>query len=171
MEEESYVVEEEETMEEVEYVEEKAMEEDRPLEPCPVCGSEIAEGENTLECDWCGQVLHEDCEHKQEICPTCNRFLPSAKQRALKADRRSTAVFIVVPFMIIEIIIAIYSWLSHPSAISVPDIDNWFSLGLIVNAILLIIAIVTMGATARRGEGLPKAKKGKSQKQDASQET
>ncbi len=170
MEKETYVVEEEEAMEEVTYVEE-AVEEDVLPEPCPVCGSEIAEEESTLECDWCGQVLHEDCERKQDRCPNCNRFLPSAKLMALKADRRSTAILIVVPFMIIEIIIAIYSWLAHPSAISVPDIENSFSMGLIVNLILLIIAVITMAASARRGEGVPKAERGKSQNLDASQET
>ena len=141
-------------MEEVEY-----MEVDQTLEPCPVCGSEILAGANSEECEWCGQVLHEYCEHKQERCPKCRRYLPSAKQKALSSDRRSTAVLIVLPFVIIEIIIAIFSWMNHPSAISVPDIENWFSIGLIVNIILLIIAVVTMASAARRGEGVPKAKK------------
>lgn len=146
-------------MEEVEY-----MEEDQTLEPCPVCRSEILAGANTAECDWCGQLLHEDCEPKQERCPRCRRYLPSAKKKALASDRRSTAVLVVLPFMIIEIIIAIFSWMNHPSAISVPDIENWFSIGLIANVIILIVAVVAMGAVARRGEGVPKAKKRGSQR-------
>lgn len=145
-------------MEEVEYIEESLA-----PEPCPVCRSEIATGAKTTECDWCGQVFHEDCEPKQERCPRCRRYLPSAKKKALASDRRFTAVLIILPFAIIEMIIAIFSWMNHPSVISVPDIENWFSIGLIVNIILLIIAVVTMGAAARRGEGVPKEKKKGSQ--------
>jgi hypothetical protein len=97
------------------------------------------------------------------------RYLPSVKLKALKSDRRSTAVLIAIPFVVIEIIIAIYSWMSHPSSISVPDLDNWLSIGLIVNVILLIVALATMGAAARRGEGVKKPKKGQSQTEAGSQ--
>ncbi len=153
MEEESHAVEEEETTEEVEYVEEE-----QPLEPCPVCGSEIAEGEGTKECDWCRLVLHEDCEHKQDKCPRCKRYLPSAKMKALSADRRSTAILATSPFVIIEAMMAFYSWLSHPSPMSVPDFENWLSAGLIVNTILLIVVLIIVGAIAKKGEGTVKRK-------------
>jgi hypothetical protein len=131
---------------------------EEPLETCPICNSEISSEQKTTECSWCGVELHEDCEHKQENCPRCRRYLPSAKLKALKSDRRSTAVLIAMPFIIVEMLIAIYSWLSHPSSISVPDLDNWISIGLIVNVILLIVALVTMGVAARRGEGTGKPK-------------
>ncbi len=145
-------------MEEETYMEEEleTMEEEKPLETCPICSSEITEEQKTTECDWCGLVLHEECESKSEKCPNCKRYLPWAKMKALTADRRHTAILIIFPFAVIEIIIAIYSWLSHPSEVSVPDIHNWFSLGLIVNVILLIIAIATMGAISKRGEGVSK---------------
>lgn len=152
MEEESHVV-EEESMEEVEYVEEEP-----PLEPCPVCGSEMAEGEGTKECDWCRLVLHEDCEHKQDRCPRCKRYLPSAKRKALSADRRNTAILATFPFVIIEAMIGFYSWLSHPSPMSVPDLENWLSVGLIVNTILLIVVLIIVGAIAKKGEGPMKGK-------------
>jgi hypothetical protein len=157
MEEETYVEEEVETVEEI------------PLETCPICNSEFSAEQKKIECDWCGVELHEDCEHQQEKCPRCRRYLPSAKLKALASDRRSTAALIVVPFVVIEMIIAIYSWMSHPSSMSVPDLDNWFSIGLIVNVILLIIALVAMGAAARRGEGVKKPKKGQSQTETGSQ--
>jgi hypothetical protein len=156
MEEETYVDEEVEALEEVETIEEE------PLDTCPICNSEISANQKTNECDWCGLELHEDCEHKQEKCPRCKRHLPSAKLKALAADRRHTAILIAVPFVVIEMIIAIMSWMTHPSAISVPDLENWFSIGLIVNVILLIVALVSMGAVARRGEGVKKTGKEKS---------
>jgi hypothetical protein len=143
--------------------------EEQPLETCPICNSEIGSEQKTTECDWCGVELHDDCEHQQEKCPRCMRYLPSVKLKALKSDRRSTAVLIAIPFVVIEIIIAIYSWMSHPSSISVPDLDNWLSIGLIVNVILLIVALATMGAAARRGEGVKKPKKGQSQTEAGSQ--
>ncbi len=157
-------------MEEETYVEEEVeMMEEEPLEACPICNSEIAADQKTIDCDWCGVGLHEDCEHTKEKCPRCKRYLPSAKLKALASDRRSTAVLIAIPFVIIEMIIAIFSWMNHPSSISVPDLYNWFSVGLIVNVILLIVALVTMGAAARRGEGVKKPKKGESQTETGSQ--
>jgi hypothetical protein len=149
-------------MEEEVYMEEEVeMMEEEPLEACPICNSEIEQGQRTIDCEWCGTALHEDCEHSQEKCPVCKRYLPSAKQKALSSDRRATAVLVTIPFVIIEVIIALFSWMNHPSSISVPDLDNWFSMGLIVNVILLIAALITMGAVARRGEGVQKAKMGK----------
>lgn len=156
-------------MEEDTYVEEEVGMMEEPLEACPICNSEIAADQKTIDCDWCGVELHEACEHTKEKCPRCKRYLPSAKLKALASDRRSTAVLIAVPFVIIEMIIAIFSWMNHPSSISVPDLDNWLSIGLIVNVILLIFALVTMGAAARRGEGVRKPKKGESQTTTGSQ--
>jgi hypothetical protein len=136
----------------------EALEEVEPPSPCPVCDSELTEGKAKTECDWCGLQFHEDCEPQMERCPGCKRYLPSAKKKALSADRRNTAVLVIVPFVVIEMIIAIYSWMTHPSAISVPDIGNWLSMGLIVNVILLALALVSMGGVARRGEGVKKKK-------------
>lgn len=156
-------------MEEETYVEEEVEMMGGPLVACPICNSEIAANQKGIECDWCGVELHEDCEHTKEKCPRCKRYLPSSKLKALASDRRSTAVLIALPFVIVEMIIATFSWMNHPSSISVPDLDNWFSIGLIVNAILLIVALVTMGAAARRGEGVKKPKKGESQTDTGSQ--
>ncbi len=151
------------------YVEEEVGMMEEPLEACPICSSEIAADQKGIECGWCGVERHEACEHSEEKCPRCKRYLPSAKLKALASDRRFTAVLIFLPFVVIEMIIAIYSWLSHPSSISVPDLDNWFSIGLIVNAILLIVALVTMGGAARRGEGVKKSAKSKSHSETGSQ--
>ncbi|MCK5292530.1 MAG: hypothetical protein KAR39_11015 [Thermoplasmata archaeon] len=156
-------------MEEETYVEEEVEMMEEPLDACPICNSEIAADQKTIECDWCAVELHEDCEHTREKCPRCKRYLPSAKLKALASDRRSTAVLIFLPFVVIEIIIAIFSWMNHPSSISVPDLDNWFSIGLIVNAILLIVALVTMGSAARRGEGVKKSATSKSHSETGSQ--
>lgn len=156
-------------MEEETYVEEEVGMMEEPLEACPICSSEIAADQKGIECGWCGVELHEACEHSEEKCPRCKRYLPSSKLKALASDRRSTAVLIAVPFVIIEMIIAIFSWMNHPSSISVPDLHNWFSIGLIVNVILLIVALVTMGAAARRGEGVKKPKNRESQTDTGSQ--
>ncbi|MCK5291689.1 MAG: hypothetical protein KAR39_06710 [Thermoplasmata archaeon] len=152
MEKESYVDPEVEVREEV-----------QQLEPCAVCGSEIASGNKATECDWCGLALHEQCEQKLEMCPRCKRYLPLAKAKALAADRRHTSILVALPFVVVEAIIAIYSWLNHPGPISVPDIENWFSVGLIVNVVLLIVALIGMGAVARRGEGVKEPKGGTAQ--------
>jgi hypothetical protein len=135
-----------------------AEEEAQPLEPCPVCSSEMAPEDKKTTCDWCGLGLHEHCEPKLKTCPRCKRYLPLAKAKALAADRRYTAILVAFPFVVIEAIIAMYSWLNHPSAISVPDIENWLSLGLVVNVILLIATLISMGAVAKRVEGIKESK-------------
>lgn len=127
-------------------------------ESCPICEFKISEEHATIACDWCGAELHEECEVKEKRCPSCGRFLPTAKMKALSSDRRSTSVLVIVPFVIIEIIIAVISWLGHPSNLSVPDLDNWISVGLVANVILLIVAVISMGAIAARGEGVKKPK-------------
>ena len=137
----------------------EAEEEVQPLEPCPVCRSEIAPEDKTTSCDWCGLPLHERCEPRLKTCPRCKRHLPAAKAKALAADRRVTAILVAFPFVVIEAIIAIYSWLNHPGTFSVPDIENWLSLGLIVNVILLIATLISMGAAAKRGEGVKQSKR------------
>lgn len=135
----------------------EGMEHAYPLtESCPVCEAVITEGKPKVTCDWCGQEFHEECELKEKNCPTCGRFLPTAKIAALSSDRKSTSVLIVIPFLIIEIIIAVTSWLSHPSELSVPDLDNWISVGLVANIILLVVAMISMGAIAAKGEGVKK---------------
>ncbi|UCD92260.1 MAG: hypothetical protein JSV43_08610 [Methanobacteriota archaeon] len=123
---------------------------------CPICEFKISEEQTTIACDWCGTDFHDECEVKEKQCPNCGRFLPTAKMKALASDKRSTSVLIIVPFIIIEIIIAVISWLGHPSNLSVPDLDNWISVGLVANAILLIVAVISMGAVAARGEGVKK---------------
>lgn len=140
------------------------------LEACPVCRSEIEATGNSVKCDWCSQALHEDCERKQERCPTCKRYLPSAKRKTLSADRRNTGILATFPFVVIEVMIAFYSWLSHPSQMSVPDLDNWLSVGMIVNTILLIVVLIIVGAIAKKGEGVkkPKAKERSSNKDEDS---
>lgn len=135
-----------------------AEEEAQPLGPCPACSSEIAPEDITIKCDWCGLQLHERCEPRLKTCPRCKRYLPTAKARALATDRRYTAILVAFPFVVIEAIIAIYSWLNHPGTFSVPDIENWLSLGLIVNVILLIATLISMGAVAKRGEGIKESK-------------
>ncbi len=135
-----------------------AEEEAQPLEPCPVCSSKIAPEDKKTACDWCGLPLHEQCEPRLKTCPRCKRYLPTAKAKALAADRRVTAILMVFPFVVIEAIIAIYSWLNHPGTFSVPDIENWLSLGLVVNVILLIATLISMGAVAKRGEGIKESK-------------
>ncbi|MFQ5885546.1 MAG: hypothetical protein ACE5IO_10660 [Thermoplasmata archaeon] len=134
------------------------MEEEHLAKSCPICECDITEEQTTIACDWCGTEFHEECEVKEKRCPSCGRFLPTAKMNALSSDRKSTSVLVIVPFVIIEIIIAVISWLGHPSNLSVPDLDNWISVGLVANVILLIVAVISMGAIAARGEGVKKPK-------------
>ena len=134
------------------------MDEEHLAGSCPICKSNITEEQTTIACDWCGTEFHGECVEKEKRCPSCGRFLPTAKMKALSSDRRSTSVLVIVPFLIIEIIIAAISWLNHPSNLSVPDLDNWISVGLVANVILLIVAVISMGAIAARGKGVKKPK-------------
>jgi hypothetical protein len=143
MEEEAQLVEEVEEME-------------QESTPCQICQIEIPSEEPRIECDWCGLEFHERCEFKTQTCPNCGRHLPTAKMKALSADRKYSSVLLVVPFVVIEVLIAVVSWLTHPSGLSVPDLDNWISMGLIVNIILLVVALISMGAAGTRGEGVEK---------------
>ncbi|MFQ6060042.1 MAG: hypothetical protein ACE5KV_01935 [Thermoplasmata archaeon] len=140
--------------EEVETVEEAAA----PGGPCPICQAEITGEQARAECDWCGVEFHDQCESRAQTCPKCGRYLPSAKLKALSKDRKYTSMLVVVPFVIIEAVIALISWLTHPSSLSVPDLENWFSIGLLANTLLLVVALLSMGIAAVKGGGAERPK-------------
>lgn len=77
----------------------------------------------------------------------------------LASDRRMTAVIAFLPFAVVEAVIALLSWMIHPSDLSVPDLDNWISAGLIVNVVVIALALASMCLLAWKGEGAetPKA--------------
>lgn len=122
----------------------QAEEEARTETHCYLCQQELPE-DGPVITSKCGVNFHEDCAKRVVKCPVCGEnvlehFLSeNAKKNFVKKDRILTILIFAIPFAIIEILIAFWSMMNHPSEWSIPP---WMGQALIVDVLILVIGII-----------------------------
>ena len=92
---------------------------------CHICGGELPEGPAIVSSK-CGVNFHEDCAKRVARCPACGENLlehllcEEAKEKMILKDRIFTILIFALPFIVIELLIGIWSLMNHPSKWSVP---------------------------------------------------
>lgn len=111
---------------------------------CYLCQQELPDGPAIISSK-CGVSYHDDCAKRVVSCPACGENLlehflnEEAKDRIVRKDRIYTMLIFLVPFVIIEIFIGIWSMVNHPSKWSIPP---WFGEAFILDLVILIVGII-----------------------------
>ncbi len=121
---------------------------------CYACQQELPDGAPLISSK-CGVYYHEDCAKRTVICPACGENLldhfmsEEAKKKIVNRDRLYTMVIFMVPFIVVELLIGLWSMMNHPSKWSILP---WFGEAFIVDLLILIIGIgVAMAIFAKFG--------------------
>ncbi len=120
------------------------MDETRIETHCYVCHGELPEGPAIVSSK-CGVNYHEDCAKRVGRCPACGENLleyfinEEAKKKMVFRDRIYTILLFLIPFVLIELLLGIWSMLNHPSKWSIPP---WFGEAFIVDLIILIVGLL-----------------------------
>lgn len=111
---------------------------------CYLCQQELPEGPALISSK-CGVNFHDECAKRAVKCPACGENLlehflnEKAKDKIKARDRLFTIILFVVPFVIIELLIAVWSIINHPSKWTIPP---WFGEAFILDLIVLIVGII-----------------------------
>ncbi len=111
---------------------------------CYLCQQELPDGE-AIVTSTCGVGYHEDCAKRSARCPACGENLlehflnEETKDKIMKKDRMYTILFLMIPFILVELLIALFSIMDHPSLLTMPPM---FGEAFIIDLIVLIVAIV-----------------------------
>jgi DNA-directed RNA polymerase subunit RPC12/RpoP len=111
---------------------------------CYLCQQELPDGE-AIVTSTCGVGYHEDCAKRAARCPACGENLlehflnEETKDQIMKKDRMYTIMFLMIPFILVELLIALFSIMDHPSLLTMPPM---FGEAFIIDLIVLIVAIV-----------------------------
>jgi predicted RNA-binding Zn-ribbon protein involved in translation (DUF1610 family) len=93
----------------------------------------------------CGVYYHEDCAKRSVTCPACGENLlehfltHEAKKNIAKKDKIYTVLMFLIPFVLVELLIAVWSIMNHPSKWSILP---WFGEAFILDLIILIVGII-----------------------------
>lgn len=111
---------------------------------CYLCQQELPEGPAIITSE-CGVNFHDDCAKRVVTCPACGenmleQFLnEDAKKKIVARDRLFTILVFVIPFVLVELLIGIWSMMDHPSKWSIPP---WFGEAFILDLLILILGIL-----------------------------
>ncbi|UCE73378.1 MAG: hypothetical protein JSV56_10135 [Methanomassiliicoccales archaeon] len=111
---------------------------------CYVCQQELPDGIALINSK-CGVNFHDDCAKRVVRCPACGENLlehflnEEAKKKIFFKDRIYTILIFLIPFVLIEILIGIWSIVNHPSHWSIPP---WLGLAFFLDLIILVVGIV-----------------------------
>jgi hypothetical protein len=115
---------------------------------CYLCQQELTEGETIVK-SHCGVGYHDECAKRAVRCPACGENLlehflhEDAKAKIVKKDKLYTILFLLIPFVVIEILIALLSIMNHPSYLTMPPMfGEAFLLDLIVLIVGILVAII-----------------------------
>ena len=115
---------------------------------CYLCQQELPEGD-TIVTSHCGVGYHDECAKRAVKCPACGENLlmnflnEDAKGKIVKKDRLYTIMFLLIPFVVIEMLIALLSIMDHPSFLSMPPMfGEAFLLDLVVLIVGILIAVI-----------------------------
>jgi hypothetical protein len=111
---------------------------------CYLCQQELPEGPAIISSK-CGVNYHDDCAKRVVNCPACGENLlehflnEDAKKKIVGRDRLFTILIFLIPFVIVELLIGIWSMVNHPSEWSIPP---WFGVAFILDLVILIVGIL-----------------------------
>ncbi len=111
---------------------------------CYLCQQELPEGPAIISSK-CGVSFHDDCAKRVVSCPACGEnmlehFLnEDANKKIVARDRIFTILVFVIPFVLIELLIGIWSMIDHPGKWSIPP---WFGEAFIIDMVILILGIL-----------------------------
>jgi hypothetical protein len=111
---------------------------------CYLCQQELPEGPAIITSK-CGVNFHDDCAKRVVSCPACGenmleQFLnEDANKKIVARDRLFTILVFVIPFVLIELLIGIWSMIDHPSKWTIPP---WFGEAFIIDLLILILGIL-----------------------------
>lgn len=111
---------------------------------CYLCQQELPEGEAIVN-STCGVGYHDECAKRAVKCPACGENLlehflnEETKDKIMKKDRLYTILFLMIPFVLVEVLIALFSIIDHPSLLTMPPM---FGEAFLIDLIVLIVAIV-----------------------------
>jgi hypothetical protein len=115
---------------------------------CYLCQQELPDGE-AIVTSHCGVGYHDECAKRAVKCPACGENLlmnflnEDAKGKIVKKDRLYTIMFLLIPFVVIEMLIALLSIMDHPSYLSMPPMfGEAFLLDLVVLIVAILIAMI-----------------------------
>ena len=115
---------------------------------CYLCQQELPDGEAVISSN-CGVTYHDDCAKRAVKCPACGENLlehflnEETRDKIVKKDKLYTMMFLLIPFVVIEILIALMSILMHPSYLTMPPmIGEAFLLDLVVLIVGILVAVV-----------------------------
>jgi DNA-directed RNA polymerase subunit RPC12/RpoP len=115
---------------------------------CYLCQQELIEGEAMVGSN-CGVGYHEECAKRAVKCPACGENLleqflnEETRDGIVKKDRLYTMLLILIPFVLVEILIAILSIVNHPSWLTMPPMfGEAFLLDLVVLLVGIIVAVM-----------------------------
>ncbi len=121
-----------------------SMDEARIETHCHLCRGELPKGQ-TIISSKCGVNYHDECAMRVMRCPACAENLlehfvtEEAKKKMVIKDRIFTILIFALPFVVIEVLIGLWSMWSHPSDWSIPP---WFGKAFGVDLILLIVGLL-----------------------------
>jgi hypothetical protein len=111
---------------------------------CYLCQQELPEGPAIISSK-CGVNFHDDCAKRVVHCPACGENLlehflnEDAKKKITGRERLFTILIFLIPFVIVEILIGVWSMVNHPSKWSIPP---WFGEAFILDLVILIVGIL-----------------------------
>lgn len=111
---------------------------------CYICQGELPEGPPLVHSK-CGVNYHEECAKRVVRCPACGENLlenfinEQAKKKFTFKDRIYTILLFALPFVIIELLIGIWSMMNHPSEWSILP---WFGQAFLVDLVILIVGLL-----------------------------
>ncbi len=111
---------------------------------CYLCQEELPDGLPIISSK-CGVYYHEDCAKRSVTCPACGENLlehfltQEAKKSIAKKDKIYTVLMFLIPFVLVELLIAVWSIMNHPSKWSILP---WFGEAFILDLIILIVGII-----------------------------
>jgi hypothetical protein len=125
---------------------------------CYLCQKELPDGDAIVK-SHCGVGYHDECAKRAVKCPACGENLlehflnEEAKAQIVKKDRLYTILFLLIPFVLIEILIALFSIMKHPSLLSMPPMfGEAFILDLVVLIVGIIVAVMVFAKLGYKPE-------------------
>lgn len=114
---------------------------------CYVCHGKFIEGPAVITSK-CGVSFHESCAKKVVSCPACSENLlehfltQKAKKKLVRKDRVFTMLLLALPFLIIELLIALFSMMGDEEGFWAMTLSEPFSFAFILDLIVLAIGII-----------------------------
>ncbi|UCE36973.1 MAG: hypothetical protein JSW00_15985 [Thermoplasmata archaeon] len=111
---------------------------------CYLCQEGLPDGLPVISSK-CGVYYHEDCARRSVTCPACGENLlehflsQEARKKIVKKDRIYTILMFLIPFVLVELLIALWSMMNHPSRWSILP---WFGEAFILDLVILIVGIL-----------------------------